>query len=149
MGAKHPAELVAGSPELVELYVHGAKLDRLIREVVCGPMKLQHAKLRVPASLYRSLIVRLQSFFLDEGLKSFLGARCDKTFLPLILAARPDIFVWAAETDTNELSSGSKLLLAALASYGLLPEATRPRIVERIQDHASQGCDFAANLHPG
>jgi len=135
------AELVAGSPELIELYICGAKLDRLIREVVCGAMQIERAKLRVPVSLYTSLIVRLQSLTLDEGVKSFLGARCDRTFLHLILEARADILVWAAETNTNELSSGSKLLLAALTSYGLLPEASRVRIVERVRDHSMTWLD--------
>lgn len=128
------ADLVAGSPELIELYVHGAKPDRLIREAVCGPMKIEHAKLRVPASLYPSLVVRLQSHPLDEGLKSFFGARCDKAFLRLILEARSDIFVWAAETNVSDLSSGSKLLLAALTSYGFMPEANRARIVELVRN---------------
>jgi hypothetical protein len=135
------AELVSGSPELIELYIHGAKLDRLIREVVCGAMKIERARLRVPISLYLSLIARLQSLPLDEGLKSFLGARCDKAFLRLILEARADILVWAAETNTNDLSSGSKLLLAALTSYGLLPEASRARIVERTCDHSMTWLD--------
>jgi len=127
------AELVADSPELVELYVHGAKLDRLIREVVCGPMKIEQARLRVPVSLYPSLIARLQALPLDEGVNSFLGARCEKAFLNLIVEARPDILVWAAETK-GDLSSGSKLLLAALASYGLLPEPIRAAVVKGIQD---------------
>ncbi len=138
------AELVAGSPELIELYIHGAKLDRLIREVVCGAMKIDRASLRVPVSLYPSLIVRLQSNPLDEGLKSFLGARCDRAFLRLILEARADILVWAAETNTNDLSSGSKLLLAALTSYGLLPEESRAQIVEKVRDHSLTWLD--ANL---
>lgn len=107
-------------------------------------MKIERAKLRVPVSLYPSLIVRLQSLTLDEGAKSFLGARCDRAFLRLILEARADILVWAAEWTTKELSSGSKLLLAALTSYGLLPEASRARIVERVHDHSMTWLD--ANL---
>lgn len=130
------AELVAESPELIELYVHGAKLDRLIRQVVCGPAKIEHARLRVPASLYPSLIARLQSLTLDEGLKSFLGARCERRFLGLIVEARSDIFAWAEKSHTTDLSSGSKLLLAALASYGLLPEATRAQIVDNIREQS-------------
>ncbi|MES2292660.1 MAG: hypothetical protein V4527_05110 [Pseudomonadota bacterium] len=127
------AELVADSPELVELYVHGAKLDRLIREVVCGSMKIEQARLRVPPSLYPSLIARLKQLELDEGLKSFLGARCEKVFLEQILEARGDILEWAAKT-TGDLTWGSKLLLAALASYKLLPEPIRLRVVYGIEE---------------
>jgi hypothetical protein len=135
------AELVADSPELVELYVHGAKLDRLIREVVCGPMEIAHARLRVPASLYPTLVGRLQSFDLDEGLKSFLGARCDKAFLVLMLEARSDILAWAAGTYFAGLSTGSKLLLAALTSYVLLPDEVRAAIVKSVVDHSIQWLD--------
>jgi hypothetical protein len=128
------AALVANSPELVELYAHGAKLNRLMREVVCGPMTPQGGRLRIPTSLYPALVQRLNVVPLDESLKSFLGARCDKTFLRLILDERPEILTWAMEVSKIDLSLGSRLLLAALKSYGLLPETTRVRLVEKIQE---------------
>lgn len=128
------AEIVARSPELIELYVHGAKVDRLMREVVCAPLTAEHAHVRVPASLFAVLIERFQDHPLDESFKSFLGARAGDGFLGKIVAERPDILEWAATANTSYLSFGSLLLLAALNSYGLLPEAARERIVERVDD---------------
>lgn len=130
------AEIVARSPELIELYAHGAKVDRLVREVVCAPLTAEHAHVRVPASLFPVLLERFRDRSLDESFKSFLGARAGDGFLGKIVAARPDILDWAATTNTNYLSPGSLLLLAALNSYGLLPEAARGRIVERVDDDA-------------
>jgi hypothetical protein len=126
------AGIVAASPELVELYVHGAKLDRLIREAECGPPKAEADRLRVPGLLYPSLVARLKTYPLDEGLKSFLGARCEKTFVEMVLEVRSDILAWAAEVSANGLSFSGKLLLAALASWGLLPEDSRLRLVKEL-----------------
>lgn len=130
------AGLVVGSPELVELYAHGAKLDRLIGEVHCGPRSAEGDQIRIPTSLYPELVERLKSYPLDESLKSFLGARCEKVFLALMLKARPDILKWAAEIHASNLSFGSRLLLAALSSWRFLPEADRLRLVEKIRDHS-------------
>lgn len=130
------AEIVARSPELIELYVHGARVDRLVREVVCAPQAAQHAYVRIPTSLFPALLLRFEGRELDESFKSFLGARAGGAFLSEIVAARPDILEWAATTKSTDFSVGSLLLLAALNSYSLLPEDVRAAIVERIDDDA-------------
>lgn len=135
------AELVAESPELVELYVHGAKIDRLVGEVSCGPPSADSDRLRIPASLYPVLLERLKPGDLDEALKSFLGAHCEKAFLAQMLEIRPDILKWAAEVSANYLTLGSRLLLAALTSWNLLPETDRLRLVNDIREHSIQWLD--------
>lgn len=135
------ASIVAASPELVELYVHGAKLDRLIREAVCRPQSALTDRLRVPPQLYAPLVARLKSCPLDEGLESFLGARCEKAFLQMVLEVRPDIFEWASKASANGLSASATLLLAAMASWDFLPEESRLRLVKDISDHSVQWLD--------
>lgn len=130
------SEIVARSPELIELYVHGAKIDRLVREIVCAPLTAQHAHVRIPPILFPALFSRFRDQALDDGFKSFLGARAGSGFLSQIVDARPDIIEWAATTNTNDLPAGSLLLLSALNSYGLLPDEARERIVERVGDDA-------------
>lgn len=130
------AEIVASSPELVELYLHGAKLDRLIREAECQPPAEDSDRLRIPSQFYPSLVARMKTYPLDEGLKSFLGARCEKAFLQMVLEARADILKWAAEVAANEVSLSGKLLLAALASRGLMPEQCRLRLVDELTKHS-------------
>ncbi|MEK0265965.1 hypothetical protein QT383_06605 [Stenotrophomonas rhizophila] len=130
------AEIVARSPEWIELYVHGAKGDRLVREVVCAPLTTEHARVRVPSSLFLVLSARLQGRPLDESFKQFLGARAGNLFLSQIVAARPEILEWAATIQVSSFSLSSLLLLTALNSYGLLPEDARRRIVEDLGDDA-------------
>lgn len=130
------AGIVAASPELVELYVHGAKLDRLIREATCGPQKPDEDRLRIPPQLYPTLVARLKSYPLDEGLCSFLGARCERVFLEMVLEVRPDIFEWASSVSASGLSASGKLLLAAMVSWELLPEDNRLRLVNDLSDHS-------------
>ncbi|RWD66308.1 MAG: hypothetical protein EOS36_05600 [Mesorhizobium sp.] len=105
--------------------MHGAKVDRLM--LVRAPLTAEDV--RVPASLFAVLLERFQDHPLDETFKSFLGARAGDGFLGKIVAARPDILEWPATANTSYFSSGSLLLLAALNSYDLLPEAARERIV--------------------
>jgi hypothetical protein len=116
------ASVVAGSPELVELYAHGAKLDRLLGEVACSPKASEDGRIRIPPALYPALIERLKFHPLDEALKSFLGARCEKAFLVQMLEARPDILEWAASAQASGQALSGKLLIAALVSWDLLPE---------------------------
>jgi hypothetical protein len=132
------ASLVAGSPELVELYAHGAKLDRLLAEVACNPKASEAGRIRIPPSLYPVLIERLKTQPLDESLKSFLGARCERAFLVLMLEARPDILEWAASVEAGGQALGGKLLIAALASWDLLPEDVRRGMAKDIRDHSIQ-----------
>ncbi len=127
------ATLVAGSPELVELYAHGAKLDRLLSEVVCRPKAAEEGRIRIPPALYPGLVERLKAYPLDEAMMSFLGARCEKAFLALVLEARPDILAWAAKAQASGLTLSGRLLVAALASWGLLPEPIREAMVADIR----------------
>lgn len=130
------ASVVARSPELVELYAHGAKLDRLLSEVACRPKASEDGRIRIPPALYPALIERLKTQPLDEALKSFLGARCEKAFLVLMLDARPDILEWAASAQASGQALSGKLLIAALASWDLLPEDVRSGMAKDIRDHS-------------
>ena len=135
------AEIVVHSPELIELYVHGAKIDRLIREAQCQPSSGKSRRLRIPPSFYSALAERLKAARLDDALKSFLGAYCELAFLKLVLAERPEIFEWAAEVEVNGISISSKLLLSAMASWKLLPEESRARVAKNLADHAIRWLD--------
>ena len=130
------ATLVAGSPELIELYVHGAKLDRLLGEAACRPKAVEGGRVRIPPTLYRALVKRLKGYPLEEDLKWFLGAQSEKAFLEQVLQVRPDILEWAAKAQAGDLILGGRTLFAALASWSLLPETTRIAMVASIQKHS-------------
>ncbi len=94
---KHPtigdayAALVANSPELTEIYLRGAKFERLLEEVVCGGVELRGASVRVGPSLYPALLNRLLVHPVDYRIRYFLGQRCDEAFLRLVVDQVPNI----------------------------------------------------------
>lgn len=135
------ATIVGASPELVELYVQGAKLDRLLREATCRPKAADEKRIRIPPTLYPALLVRLKSCRLDEGLMSFLGARCEKAFLLELLKVRPDILEWAAKADLVGLGLSGKLLVAAMVSWGLIAEDYRTKMVADVKKNSISWLD--------
>jgi hypothetical protein len=127
------ATVITGSPELVELYAHGAKLDRLFSEAACQSSAAKDGRIRIPPSLYGAMVGRLANCPLDEALMSFLGARCEKLFLSQMIEARPDIMEWATTVRATSLGLGGRLLAAAMASWDLLPEDRRQQMVADIR----------------
>lgn len=136
---KHPtigdayASLVADSPELTEIYLRGAKLERLLEEVVCGNIQLKGASVHVGPRLYPALLKRLLVHPFDYRIRYFLGQRSDEEFLrlfaeqkPQILDMRPGIFM---------AYSSENRVLARLHAAGLLPEEKRITLVEEIIDN--------------
>lgn len=130
------ATIVGQSPELVELYVGGARVERLVREVVCAPKEITGAHIRVPVALYPTVRARLADHDLDETLKSFLGQRCDDTFLRAFVAERPEVLEWAQTASVTSLSTGAEMLFAALHRARLLQEEIRVAIVARLTENA-------------
>ncbi len=136
---KHPtvadayAALVAESPEMVELYVRGAKLEKLLSEVVCGSVQLAGASVHVPHGLYELLLDRMAAKgLLHEDVLRFAAHRGDPVFLALLVAREPDLsdvplvissdMHWSAELD----------FLAKLQANDLLSEPVRLKAVERV-----------------
>ncbi|MCF7699960.1 hypothetical protein [Loktanella sp. M215] len=135
---KHPtigdayAALVANSPELTEIYLRGAKFERLLEEVVCGGVELRGASVRVGPTLYPALLNRLLVHPIDYRIRYFLGQRCDDAFLrmvvdqvPNVLDLRPGAFM---------AYSSENRLLAKLHQAELLPDEKRLSLVEHIVD---------------
>ncbi len=93
---KHPtvgdafAHYVAGTPELVEIYLRGARPESIVREVVCAGVQVYGAPVVVPDSLHSLLAERIKGL---EGynLVSFMSYRSNRTFSALMLEKRADI----------------------------------------------------------
>jgi hypothetical protein len=133
---KHPtigdayAALVANSPELTEIYLRGAKFERLLGEVVCGGVELRGASVRVGPSLYPALLNRLLVHPVDYRIRYFLGQRCDVAFLRLVVDQVPDVLDLRPEAFMAY--SSENRLLAKLHQEKLLPEEKRATLVEHI-----------------
>jgi hypothetical protein len=135
---KHPtigdayATLVAESPELTEIYLHGAKFERLLEEVVCGNIDIEGAAVRVGPSLYQKLINRLLVKPLDFRTRYFLGERCDDAFLRLIVEHVPSLL--DLRPRPFMAYSSENRVLARLHKAQLLPEEKRHALADYIAD---------------
>src|SRR5271163_802764 len=85
------AEVVAEDPELLDIYLQGAKIDKLVREVVCGDVRLSGAKVVVPEQRFVDLANRLNGELQIERICDFLGTRCSLSFLKFYFANCPQV----------------------------------------------------------
>lgn len=143
---KHPtvrdafASLVAEDHELMDIYLAGTPLRRLLLEVSCGLDSVPGVKVVLPESRYDRFLARLIPFLNErkdnwDTVNNFLGNRCDRTFL--------EQFIRRVPTHIPSLRLGSYLYaisdldaLVALHKNGLLPEDERLRHVEVIRELA-------------
>ncbi|MDR5819316.1 hypothetical protein [Caballeronia sp. LZ043] len=142
---KHPTiaeamgRYIAENPELVELYLRGAKVERLMNEVVCANVALAGSLVVVPVSFYDLLVKR----FADASkynLESFLITRADSMFTKKMLVQRPDLIeqkIVFYERVADDLDSD---FFARLHEFGLLPDHKRQefadQMIEAVLDRA-------------
>lgn len=145
---KHPtmgdafARHVAQHPELIEVYLRGAKPESIVQEIVCAGSNVRGAEVIVPAALYKLLLERIGA--LSNGtLASFLSYRSSRRFSDMVLKHRPDIW--------NRFTRGSfirplkddmdAILVAKLYKQKLLPKKIREEFVEEIREAALEDAD--------
>lgn len=143
---KHPtvgdafASYVAASPELVEVYLRGAKPMSIADEVVCGGIHVHGAPVVVPDSLHLLLAERIES--LDPiFLVSFLSYRSNRKFSELMLQRRPAILNRLRSFCSPIKEDTDASLLATLHRQGLLPEEIRLNFVEALRTAAVEEAD--------
>ncbi|WP_175711479.1 hypothetical protein [Burkholderia ambifaria] len=134
---KHPtiseafARYVAENPELVELYLRGAKTSWLMNEVVCPGVTLPGSLVVVPPMFYDLLGERMVKCTQSE-LYAFLTTRANAEFAARMLAVRPDLlekdvsFYWRVSEDAD----GD--FLAKMHEFGLLPNHKRQAFVDEL-----------------
>jgi hypothetical protein len=143
---KHPtvsdafAHYVAGTPELVEIYLRGARPESIVREVVCAGVQVYGAPVVVPASLHSLLAERIKGL---EGynLVSFMSYRSNRTFSALMLEKRPDILDRLKRFLVPLKDDIDASLLARLHEQELLPEEIRLNFVEELRRAAVEEAD--------
>lgn len=152
---KHPtigeafAALIAEDPELVDLYISGAAMDKLLKEITCGSVELQGVKVVVPTTRFDMVIGRLKAFTEPKEVTwqrwresdIFLAYRCSKEFLQRYIELTPKF--WERVLDFGSyLSAESKIdVLARLNECELLSEERRIRCINRIKRLAVQTPD--------
>jgi len=143
---KHPtvsdafAKYLAGTPELVEMYLRGARPESILYEVVCAGAHLEGAALTVPNSMLDLLferLVRLDSYLL----KTFVSYRSNKLFSLKIIEAKPDILSGLSTFFAPIQEDSDARLLISLHQQGLLSEELRSGFAEAVLDALVEKAD--------
>ena len=141
------ADIVADNAALVELYLAGARPERIMVEVGCGSAKSKGHAVRIPPVLYPRLIARLDERPLDGVMKGFLVHRTDDAFLRAFALHRPEACSIAPymmlEHDLNVQ------VLVVLHRAGALPERDRRTAAETVDEYAFEHFDPAVFTDAG
>jgi hypothetical protein len=143
---KHPTirdafgELIADDPELLDIYLRGTPIERLLSEVACGGTRITGVRLKLPASRYEAMIVRLEGFMRvkRENLRDvrvFIAFRCGREFIAQFIERNPD-FVRDLQVSSYFYAVSDIDVINRLFSVGLLPEADRQGYVAAVKELA-------------
>ena len=152
---KHPTvgdaygALLAKNPELLGIYILGTHPDRLMTQVTCGSVGLEHA-VAIPDSLFSVVLSRLESYHsssrweVQRRLDGFLARRCSASFLRLYLATYPATLDRLADPGMLFSAVSEVPLAARLHELQLLPEQVRARFMARVTECTLDGDDLSA-----
>lgn len=135
---KHPtiadafAQAVADDPELLDIYLNGAKIETIIQEVVVGEATVEGAKVTIPDTRYPELADRLNGGLKLDAICHFLGARCCRSFLEYYILMRPDILDYVCSPHSYLHATLQTELLPKLQHYGLLKPEQRQKLIESV-----------------
>ncbi|MFM4911382.1 hypothetical protein ACEUCM_20425 [Aeromonas dhakensis] len=143
---KHPtirdafAVIVASSPDLMDIYLTGAPLEKIFLEISCGDIGLKGVSVIAPATQYHIIISKIRRFdtskwFNKSLLYSFLSNRCDKQFLVEFLKNFPN-FISKLHVGSYLYASPDVDVLVCLHKFGLLPDADRLITIKKIKELA-------------
>ena len=148
---KHPtirdafATLVADDVELLDIYLTGSPVGRLLDEVSCGDLHIKGVKVVVPQGRFPSVITRFDSldltqFFTRRQFLRFLSRRCNKVFLEEFIACHPD-FISSLNVSSSLRFDPDLDLIARLHELQLLPDEKRESVVAKLTQLAVQTPD--------
>jgi hypothetical protein len=134
------ASCVAKSPELIEIYLRGAKAESIAYEVVCGGIRLRGASVVVPDSLHELLADRIANLP-SHNLAHFITYRSNYSFTVRLLELRPDIWKRLDVLNRPLKEDMDVDLLGTLHRHGLLSEDRRKSFVEVVRAAAVEEAD--------
>jgi hypothetical protein len=134
------ASCVARSPELIEIYLRGAKPESIAYEVVCAGIQLKGASVVVPDSLHGLLSDRIANLP-SHNLAHFITYRANRPFIELLLKLRPDIWKRLDVLNRPLKDDMDVDLIATLHKHGLLSEDRRQVFVEEVRAAAVEDAD--------
>ena len=148
---------VVQSPELIEIYLQGSPIEKLMEQVTCGDVGLEKAVI-VPKSFFSLILKRLKNFTATKAYKThflsiwgakrqlqqFLASRCSGEFLVKYVEDNPEILDQVAKPGLS-LDAVSEVELAyKLHHFKLFPETRRKEFVQTVTTYAVAGQDMFA-----
>lgn len=144
---KHPtigdayATIVAGDPELLDIYMSWTSAEKMMLEVTCGDVALEGVKVVVPKTRFERFVDRLNEVRPGPALFNFLATRCSRVFLELYLSRHSELSEHFCAPHSYLGTSDAVTLLCKLNELKLLPNAWRLRFVARAQELALETPD--------
>jgi hypothetical protein len=135
---KHPtiadayAELISERPELIEIYLRGAKISSILYEVVYGTKTFDGAKLRVPQKLFSVLASRLPEAT-PRAVRLFLSSRTDAEFRKNYIKKNPEILSEQISFANPLVRDVESQFFVAVRRDGILPDTDHQYIIERLK----------------
>jgi energy-coupling factor transporter ATP-binding protein EcfA2 len=140
---KHPtvrdafASLVAEDRELLDIYLAGTPIEKLLQEVSCGDVGLEGVKVIVPGDRFDVLLTRIMSFYRkrpgnEAYVNWFLSYRCGREFLARFCGANPN-FITSLRVGSYLTSVSDVDVIVRLHEFDLLPEDKRLYVVDSIR----------------
>ena len=141
IGDAYASIIVAEDPELLDIHMSWASVDKLIAEVTCGDVGLEGVKVVVPQTRFERFIERLREVDNQQRLLIFLASRCSQEFLRLYLKHHPQLGERIV-TPGSYLSAVAEVdLLVRLREVDLLPEEWRTQFVMHVRTLALETPD--------
>ena len=151
------AEILAQSPEHIDILIQGTEPERLLGMITCGEVGLEKAVV-VPQTLFPHIIEKLKLLrqgnsnttetFSTSGAKnslhSFLASRCSPRFLSLYLQHDSDLLTEVSRPGLLLYAASEVPLAMRLHELKLLPERHRRKFVNTVTDYALEGQDASA-----
>jgi len=162
---KHPtigdafSIFVVSSPDLIEIYLQGSSVDKLLEQITCGDVGIKNAVI-VTKDFYPLILDKLRNFKATQKYKTeylqvwgakrklhnFLSARCTSDFLRMYVDANPEILKQVINPGLKLDTVSEVDMACTLFRANLLPENYRKTFVENVSAYAIDGEDLYA-LH--
>jgi hypothetical protein len=131
------AEILRDRPDLLEVYIHGARGDELLSEVVCAGSTHIRDAIVVPASANDLLVSRILELPDEQGLNrtlfSFLAHRASDDVLRDVVEKDSSILKRTAEHYWKLSVDGRIALFARLHEMHLLPADLRAEVADDLE----------------
>lgn len=143
------SSILSARPDLVDLYLGGAKIETLLAEAVCEGAATVKDAVVVPARSFDTLVTRLQEVpdegYLNERLFLFLYKRATNEVFSEVLTLKPDLINRkGSPSPWSEIANHAEILFHAKAySMGLLDEDVRYSTCETLTDAATYHLDIS------